>query len=73
MKDKTTEHGKRFAEVAVEMGFINKDQAKKALMEQLDDNINNNMHRLIGRILLEKGWMTSNQIFQVVNALYIKK
>ncbi len=72
MKEKVKKHGHRFAEVAVEMGYITKEQAKAALMEQLDDNINNNMHRLIGRILLEKGWMTSNEIFQVVNALYIK-
>lgn len=72
MKEKTTKHGKRFAEVAIEMGFITEDQAKQALAEQLDDNVNNQMHRLIGRILLERGWMTSNQIFEVVNALYIK-
>ncbi len=68
MKEKTTQHRKRFAEVAIEMGFITEDQAKKALMEQLDDNINNHTHRLIGKILLERGWITTKQILKVFNA-----
>ncbi|RJQ23170.1 MAG: hypothetical protein C4560_01150 [Nitrospiraceae bacterium] len=62
----------RFATLAVEKGFITAEQAKKALEEQMDDDLSNKPHRLIGRILLEKSWMTPRQIDMVLNELFKK-
>ena len=59
----------RFAKLAVDKGFITADQAKEALAEQMDEDLSNKPHRLIGRILLEKRWLTSLQIEIVLNEL----
>ena len=59
----------RFAEVAVKMNFIKPEQAKEAITEQLKDNLNNRPHRLIGRILMDKGWMTPKQLDLVLTEL----
>jgi hypothetical protein len=62
----------RFAQVAVEKGFVTSEQAKKALSEQMDDNLSNRSHRLIGKIFLDKGWLTPLQIEIVLNDLFKK-
>jgi hypothetical protein len=62
----------RFAQIAVEKGFVTPEQVKEALAEQIDDNLANRPHRLIGRIMLEKGWMTPSQIEIVLNELFRK-
>jgi len=62
----------RFAQVAVEKGFVTSEQAKKALSEQMDDNLSNKPHRLIGKIFLDKGWLTPLQIEIVLNDLFMK-
>jgi len=62
----------RFAQVAVEKGFLTSEQAKKALSEQMDDNLSNKPHRLIGKIFLDKGWLTPLQIEIVLNDLFMK-
>jgi len=62
----------RFAQVAVEKGFVTSEQAKKALSEQMDDNLSNKPHRLIGKIFLDKGWLTPLQIEIVLNDLFKK-
>ena len=65
----TTKFGARFAEIAVKMNFINPEQAKEAISEQMDDNLSNKPHRLIGRILMDRGWMTPQQIDLVLTDL----
>ena len=60
----------RFAEIAVKRGYVEPQRVKEALSEQLDDNLNSRPHRLIGRILLDKGWMTPQQIEAVLNELF---
>lgn len=62
----------RFAQVAVEKGFVTSEQAKKALSEQMDDNLSNKPHRLIGKIFLDKGWLTPLQIEMILNDLFNK-
>ncbi|MBI4848085.1 MAG: hypothetical protein HY808_05835 [Nitrospirae bacterium] len=71
-KELSEKYCPRFAQLAVEKGFITSDQAKKALSEQVDDNLANRPHRLIGRILLEKGWITAQQIETVLNEMFKK-
>ena len=69
----TKQYGGRFAEVAVKMNFISPEQAKKAISEQMDDNLSNKPHRLIGKILMDNGWMTLQQIDQVLTELFEKR
>lgn len=65
----TDEYCSRFGQIAVEMGFITIDQLKKALSEQVDDDVANRRHRLIGTILFEKDWITAQQIDVVLSEL----
>ena len=59
----------RFGQTAVEMGFITEQQLKEALYCQVDENLSNQGHRLLGAILFEKEWLTSDQIEKVMNTL----
>lgn len=60
----------RFAELAVKRGYVTSEQVKEAMSEQLDDDLNNRPHRLIGRILMDRGWMSPLQIEAVLNELF---
>ncbi len=68
-KDISKKYCSRFGIISVNKGFITAEQLKEALLEQADDNISNRPHRLIGRIFFEKGWMTDQQIDEVLNDL----
>lgn len=63
----------RFAKIAVDRGIITNEEAKEALSEQMDDDLSDRPHRLIGRILLDKGRITPQQIETVLNDLFKKK
>jgi hypothetical protein len=71
-KELSKKYCPRFAQLSVELNFVTPEQVKEALAEQLDDNLSNRPHRLIGRILLEKGWMKPEQIELVLNELFQK-
>jgi hypothetical protein len=60
----------RFAELAVKKGYVEPEMVKEAMSEQLDDDLNNRPHRLIGRILMDRGWMSPLQIEAVLNELF---
>ena len=63
-----TDHILRFCQVAVDMGFITDKQVKDSLDEQRSNDPFNRLrpHRLIGEILLKNGWLTNEQIEQVL-------
>lgn len=63
----------RFGKIAVELGFITPEQLKQALSEQVDDDLSNNPHRLIGRIFLDKDMMNYQQIEVVLKALFAEE
>jgi len=71
-KELSEKYCPRFAKIAADKGFITVEQAKEALAEQMDDDLSNKPHRLIGRILLEKRLLTSFQIEIVLNELLKK-
>lgn len=71
-KPPLTEACQRFAAIAVRKGFVIPEQARTALLEQLDDDLANKHHRLVGTILLQKGWITSEQVDLVLNELFPK-
>ncbi len=60
----------RFGYLAVEMGFSTAEQVQEAMSEQVADDLANRSHRLMGRILLDKGWITPPQIEIVLNELF---
>ncbi len=69
-KELSKQYDPRFGKIAVDMGFINEKQLREAMAEQVEDDISNKSHRLIGSILLEKGWITDEQIDIVLNELF---
>jgi hypothetical protein len=61
---------KRFGTVAVEMGFITKEQLLQAMDIQIQEDIETGDHRLIGMILVEIGAMTDRkQVKEVLLAM----
>ena len=63
----TVDYCRRFGQVAVERGYITPEQLKEALSEQVDDDLAKKRHRLLGEILFEKYWMTTNQVVAVLD------
>lgn len=60
----------RFGQIAVEKRFISEEQLQEALRCQVDDDLRGRPHRLLGVILFEKDWMSSEQIEQVLTVLF---
>ena len=65
----TTDYAYHFGKIAILKGFITEQQLVEALDDQIDYNLMNDNHKLIGEILLEKGWMTQDQIGIVLDNL----
>ncbi len=59
----------RFGKIAVDMGFITAEQLKKAITEQVEDDLADKPHRYMGEILLENGWITKEQMDIVLKEL----
>jgi hypothetical protein len=60
---------KRFGFVAVEKGFITAEQLLDALQIQAIENIEQSEHRLIGQILLEKGYISEEELDAVLDTM----
>ena len=69
-KELSDKYCQRFGYLAADMGFSTADQIKDALAEQMEDDLANKPHRLMGRILLDKGWIKPQQIETVLNDLF---
>ncbi len=65
-KNLSKEHFPRFGKVAVEMRFITAEQLTEALTEQAEDSFSNRLHRPIGQILFDHGWITRDEINFIV-------
>ena len=59
----------RFGTIAVEKGFLTTEQLLEALNIQAKENIETGNHRLIGQILLHLGYMTEDQIDEVLESI----
>lgn len=59
----------RFGVVAVKGGFITPEQLCEALTTQVLEDLKGTKRRLIGEILLEKGYITTDQIDEVLDFL----
>ncbi len=71
--EKLAETFSRFGKVAVYMEFITAEQLKETIAEQVEEDLADKPHRLIGRILFEHGWIIRNQINFVVLILSSKR
>ncbi len=69
-KELSEKYCQRFGYLAADMEFSTADQIKDALAEQMEDDLANKPHRLMGRILLDKGWIKPQQIEAVLNELF---
>ncbi len=59
----------RFGMVAVQKGFIKKEDILKALDIQLGEDFSVGRHRLIGKILLDEGLLSYSQVGAVLETL----
>jgi len=64
------EYRPRSGQIAVELGFITKAQLKEAINEQVDDDLNHSPHRFLVEILLDKGWVSREQVDIILDELY---
>ena len=60
---------KRFGVIAVEKGFINKEQLFEALKIQIDQDLAGEPHTLIGHILIRLSYLTHEQAEEVLLAM----
>ncbi len=67
--EKLTATFTRFGKIAVDMGFVTAEQLKEAITEQVEEDLADKPHRLIGEILLESGLITIEQIDIVLTEL----
>lgn len=65
-----SEYCKRFGQIAAEKGYVTPEQLKEALSEQVDDDLANRPHRLLGAVFFMRNWMTAKQIETVLNEMF---
>ena len=63
---------KRFGTIAVENAFISLDQLLEAMRIQLTEDTEGKKRRLIGQILFDLGYMTFDQIDEVLRLVVHK-
>jgi len=61
---------KQFGIIAIEKGFITSDNLIEALKIQVEEDIKDKAHRLIGEILMENGYIRPSQIQEVLEAIF---
>ena len=62
-------HDKRFGVIAVEEGYITKEQLFEALKIQVEGDLLGNPHTLIGIILIRLGYLTREETDHVLLTL----
>lgn len=60
----------RFGKIAVDCGYLSADHLRQALNEQVDDDLADRPHRVLGAICFDHGWMTPAQIEEVLNIMF---
>jgi hypothetical protein len=59
----------RFGTIAINKGYITKDQLIRALTIQANENIEEGKHRQLGQILLGEGFLSAEQVDDVLDTL----
>ena len=60
---------KRFGVIAVEKGFVTKEQLFEALKIQIEEDLQKKKHNLIGLILIKLGYLTHDQADEILLAM----
>lgn len=70
-REVTMRYAHRFGEIAVRMGFVNREHVKKALEDQIASHSFARLRprKLIGEILFDNGWLTLKQIEKVTEEI----
>ncbi len=55
----------RFGMIAVKLRYITAEQLRKGLVIQINEDLADRPHRLLGDILCEEGWLTREQCEEV--------
>jgi hypothetical protein len=63
---------KRFGIIAIEQGFITADDLVKGLTIQVDEDMRQSRHRLLGEIFFAMGVMTDRQVEEVLSHIFRK-
>ncbi|MBN2062289.1 MAG: hypothetical protein JW882_17940 [Deltaproteobacteria bacterium] len=69
---KIEHYEKQFGIIAIEKGFLRSDELIEALKIQVEEDIRYETHRLIGEILLDKNYITVQQIQEVLSVIFSK-
>ena len=64
----TNQYEMRFGIIAIEKGFINKNQLIEVIGLQVEDEIEKRRPKLIGTILSNLGYITHKQIDEIIKA-----
>jgi hypothetical protein len=59
-----------FGEVALEKKFVSPDQLYEALTLQARAKVETGAEKLLGQVLIEQGYMTAEQVREVLDVLY---
>ena len=63
------QHNKRFGVTAVQAGFIIEDQLIEAMRMQVELDIKDENHKLIGEILVDMGYMEISDVDEVLKIM----
>jgi len=63
----------RFGSIAVIRNYVTLGQVQRALAEQMEDDVMRKPHRLLGIILLEKNWITEEQMNSILDEMGVGK
>ena len=61
-----------FGSIAVYRNYVTLGQVQRALAEQMEDDVLRKPHRLLGNILLEKNWITEEQMKSILDEMGVK-
>lgn len=61
---------KQFGVIAFEKGFISAENLIEALKIQVEEEIRYDTHRLIGEILIDRGYITPIQVQDVLDGIF---
>ena len=61
-----------FGSIAVYRNYVTLGQVQRALAEQMEDAVMRKPHRLLGNILLEKKWITEEQMKSILDEMGVR-
>ncbi len=67
---KIEHYEKQFGIIAIDKGFITAENLIETLKIQVEEEIKYKTHRLIGEILMDKGYITPSQIQEVLDSIF---